>query len=56
MHRASIFWARLGSLQDSTLHPVTGIPWPNAQRRDELTHTFDKQERLTGEIRTPEKT
>jgi hypothetical protein len=48
---AGIFWARLGSLQGSTLHPVPGIPWPNAQRRDGLTHTFDKQERLTGEIR-----
>jgi hypothetical protein len=46
-----IFRARLGSLQGSTLHPVPGILWPNAQRRDRLAHTFDKQERLTGEIR-----
>jgi hypothetical protein len=45
-----IFWARLGSLQGSTLHPVPGILWPNAQRKDGFTHTFDKQERLTGEI------
>ena len=42
---------RLGSLQGNTLRPVPGILWPNAQRRDGLTHTFDEQERLTGEIR-----
>jgi hypothetical protein len=50
VHRC-IFWARLGSLQGSTLQPVPGILWPNAQHRDGLTHTFDEQERLTGEIR-----
>jgi hypothetical protein len=49
VHRAGIFWARLGSLPASTLHPVPGMLWHSEETG--LTHTFDKHEHLTGEIR-----